>query len=377
MVGFRRMAWVLVAATLVAGSAALGEGGFKPGHLYVSVVESESCFHVGYHEAILEVNPATGDWRVFADDVDDGLCKVNGLRFTPDGRKLLALNFGHILAPVDYGWIQAFNADGTSEVILNQSDGLVRPAGANGLAFDANGDLYVANSNSTILRFPAAGGAGSVFADAADGIVGGGALDFAPNGELFYGVDRGGAIVRIPPTGEGTAFDEPPFGTRSLVFAKGGSLFVAAGDFAVYSYTNLDPASRRLVTTFPSGPPALTSSRDGKTLYAADWTFARVYAVDALRGTTKLVADVTDWTPRSTSFGGIIVYPPVIRGDLDGDGDVDVRDFAALTLCREFSTEPASPVGCGGEEDIDHDGDFDFSDFARFVSVMTGPSQPK
>ncbi len=170
--------WALMGLVLP-GAAHAGGGGFTPGHVFVSVFEPDAC-DFGGREAIVEIDPTTGAASVFADS-DDGVCLLSGLRFTPDRTRLYALNWGHLFDPPDLGWVQAFNPDGTSALILDQSDGLTRPSGANALAFDPAGNLYVLNAgNSTILKFPVDGGPGTVVADGGEGIVGRGALDFAP-----------------------------------------------------------------------------------------------------------------------------------------------------------------------------------------------------
>ena len=150
--------FLAAAMALVFAGVARGEHSFAYGHVFVSATAGEGCFSspVGA-EAIVAIDPTIGAMSVFADN-DDGLCFVSGLRFTPDGQSLLALNAGH-LSPTENGWVQAFNPDGSSKILFDESDGLWRPYGANALAFDAAGNLYVLNSNaSTILRFPAAGG---------------------------------------------------------------------------------------------------------------------------------------------------------------------------------------------------------------------------
>jgi sugar lactone lactonase YvrE len=278
---------------------------------------------------------------------------------------------------VDYGWIQAFNADGTSEVILNQSDGLVRPAGANGLAFDANGNLYVANYNSRILRFPSGGGPAEIFADQQDGLVGPGALDFAPNGELFYGGGLSEVVIRIMSTGEATVFDDPPFDPASLAFNPRGTLFVSTFAFQIYRYDNADPGSRRSLATFPYGPPVLAMSSDRATLYAADYATELIYTVDPDTGATALVADVSAWRPGFATFGGMVAYPPPIAGDFDADGDADLRDFSLFRLCSPLDSPFAWAGPCPGQTDMDEDGDTDLTDFAMFGAALTGPLQGK
>ena len=110
---------VLTAFVLLPGNS-LGAQ-FVRGHIYVSVSEGEGC-DLGGREWIVEIDPATGDWSVFADSfLDEGICDVSGLRFTPDGTRLLALNSGHYLKFIDGGWVTSYRADGTGEIILDAS----------------------------------------------------------------------------------------------------------------------------------------------------------------------------------------------------------------------------------------------------------------
>ncbi len=289
----------MVATGLLPGAARAGGEQFTPGHVFVSVHEPDPC-DFGGREAIVEIDPATGAASVFADS-DDGICALSGLRFTPDGERLLALNAGHLLPENDNGWVQEFAPDGTSTLILDQSDGLARPFGANGLAFDSAGNLYVLNTlTSTILKFLRDGGPGTVFADGGDGIVGRGALDFARNGDLFYCGDLAGVIIRITPGGQSSVFDTLP-APSSLAFDAHGNLFVMAGQAGVgttlYRYDNADPNSRRILAQGFAGasgvPEPITLSADGTVLYFLE-LWGKLYAIDAEDGTRTVLTDLTD-----------------------------------------------------------------------------------
>ena len=60
-----------------------------------------------------------------------------------------------------------------------------------------------------------------------------------------------------------------------------------------------------------------------------------------------------------------------IRGDMNRDGDVDLRDFARLQNAFTGSLEPAIP-GCE-RADIDRDGDVDWADMAMLGARLSGP----
>ena len=62
------------------------------------------------------------------------------------------------------------------------------------------------------------------------------------------------------------------------------------------------------------------------------------------------------------------------RGDADGDGDVDLADFAVLQA--SFSGPSSPPGGLSPQVqsvDFDGDDDVDLEDFVQFLTAFTGP----
>ena len=59
----------------------------------------------------------------------------------------------------------------------------------------------------------------------------------------------------------------------------------------------------------------------------------------------------------------------VVPGDCDGDGHVDLDDFALVAPCLDGPAIGVSP-GCSCS-DLDADGDSDLGDFAAFQRVVT------
>ena len=59
-------------------------------------------------------------------------------------------------------------------------------------------------------------------------------------------------------------------------------------------------------------------------------------------------------------------------GDADRDGDVDLVDLAAFTLCQLGPDDEALPTDCAEPFDFDHDNDVDLLDFAAFQRAFTG-----
>jgi len=85
-------------------------------------------------------------------------------------------------------------------------------------------------------------------------------------------------------------------------------------------------------------------------------------------------------------------------GDADGDGDIDLADFAAFQVCYSGPGVPYGP-GCGifdadldgdvdghdlrvflvlldGRADFDHDLDIDADDWTLFAACLAGPGVP-
>ena len=343
---------VLVFALTVATTCLAGE--FIPGHVYVTLRELEAC-KVGL-EWIVEVDPATGETSIFADSVSDGLCRANGLTFTPDGSFLRLANRGR--SNGTFGWISEFDADGSGMIVLDQSDGLGGPEGWNCVTYDTSDNFYVVDIYG-ILRFPADGGPAKVFADYRDGVFGLGALAFAPNGDLFFTSENVEAIMRITPDGEASVFDilSPETGEgvpHNLAFDSKGNLFavtrshIAPGNhlvYAIYRYDNAESHSRRLLAEgfFEPGyfPTAIAVSPDDTHPYfgVGDWEapVGYLYGVDPNDGTSIILADFSVVPSFYTEVAGIAVYDPApptsCEGDANADGTVDPLD-SGFVLAR-------------------------------------------
>jgi hypothetical protein len=88
-------------------------------------------------------------------------------------------------------------------------------------------------------------------------------------------------------------------------------------------------------------------------------------------GTAELLSEQAR-TPLQVTVSGFTESP----GDLDGDGDVDLNDFATFATCFSGSAVTTPPPSCSGSDfagsDMDNDGDVDLNDFATFSSNFTG-----
>lgn len=96
-----------------------------------------------------------------------------------------------------------------------------------GLAFNGNGDLFVANENGTISQVTPTGNV-STFATGFSGFLGGpSGLAFDGSGNLYVANTNNNVIYKVTPAGNVTAFASGfnvPFG---LAFNSSGDLFVA------------------------------------------------------------------------------------------------------------------------------------------------------
>ncbi len=66
---------------------------------------------------------------------------------------------------------------------------------------------------------------------------------------------------------------------------------------------------------------------------------------------------------------------PLLGGDYDNDGDVDLNDFALFQMCFAGPNTPPAYGGCD-KPDMDADGDVDLIDFGLFQSCFNGPNNP-
>ena len=160
----------------------------------------------------------SGSGVVFADDSSFG--NPNDIAFDASGNLYVAN------AP---NTITRYTPAGVASVFADASSGLNSPFG---LAFDSKGNLFVANSSDSgdnILKFTSEGVA-SVFADSSKGVAEplGLAVDASDN--LFVANEGEENILRITPAGVSTVFAatgtsglEYPFG---LAFDASGNLFV-------------------------------------------------------------------------------------------------------------------------------------------------------
>jgi DNA-binding beta-propeller fold protein YncE len=261
---------IAFALLAVASLAAPARAQFVPGDLYVSD---------GWNHHIYRVEPGTWKVTTFA-DANDGLDGPSGLLLSRHGTLLCSSYWN--------AEIVEFDSQGSGSVLYDSSDGLDGPFGENGLAYDAAGDLYVSDYNAqAILRFPAGGGAATVFADASDGIGRPDGLAFAANGDLYVANRDTHDVLKIDSTGSAGVFDTLPDEPMSIVIRGNGDVYVAThytGE--IYRYPGGDPAQRYVLATMSTGGgnPGMALSLDGTSLYFTSNGTGNLDVVDADSG---------------------------------------------------------------------------------------------
>jgi streptogramin lyase len=247
---------------------------FVRGDLYVAA----------WPDKIYRVEPGTWNVTLFADS-GDRLNGVSAVTFSPSAQ-LLCSDF-------QYSEVLAFDAAGNGATLYDASSGVSGPYGENGLAYDAAGNLFVADfSQQQIRLFPAGGGAPSVFADSRDGIVFPDGLAAGANGDLFVANRGAKQVVRIDSAGNVAVFDTLPDDPFSIVVRANGDIYVACGlKTTVYRYPGGVAAQRTLLASLPrnSGNPALQFDPDEHTLYLSSYSTGNLVTIDPDTGATNEV----------------------------------------------------------------------------------------
>ena len=162
------------------------------------------------------------------------------------------------------------------------------------VAFDASGNLYVSNFTARqILRFPAAGGNGIIFADASDGIREPDGLAFDADGNLFVANRDGFNILRVDPTGTVTVFDNSPCNPFSIVIRRNRDIYFACIGGNVFRYAGGDVSQRSLFGTYvTSGNLALQFSEDESVLYLTSFGRGDLQTINPDTGAAQEVLPV-------------------------------------------------------------------------------------
>ncbi|TWT40596.1 hypothetical protein RAS1_43090 [Phycisphaerae bacterium RAS1] len=258
-----RVAIGVIVGSLALSAVAAARAEFIPGRLYVGGWWFKGGIN---NDMIYEWDPLTGNSRPFWHSPHRA--GLTSLEFTPDGQRLRAGFYGA-------SRVYELDGDGNATIALSSADGVSLP---HGVTYGPNGDYYVVNNGtSSILRYPAAGGPPTTFADAADGIDGAGYLDFGPSGDLYYA--RAGYqrvdILRFSPAGTGSYFSYVPAPIATMTIDTTGNIFVMTSEgppgSGLWRFDNEDASTGRNIAPWMPGVAwlhqTLRVSPDGTFLY--------------------------------------------------------------------------------------------------------------
>jgi len=116
---------------------------------------------------------------------------------------------------------------------------------------------------------------------------------------------------------------------------------------------------------------------EGRNRATGSTTLSRAYLGGFDRVTIRTYSN--DGTSRAFDdillYGGsVFALPPLVPGDFDRDGDVDIDDYQVLDGCYSGPTVPYE--GDCGAADLDTDNDVDQSDFGIFQRCYSGQNHP-
>jgi hypothetical protein len=129
----------------------------------------------------------------------------------------------------------------------------------------------------------------------------------------------------------------------------------------------IDPVHNLRTNTIvpPSNRPIALAGHGTSTLYIGDWQSDVMEVIDR-------TGDPLDKVPLAAPPGALAGKASIgFFGDFDGDGDIDILDFAALQRCFSGPGGVIPPTCAPG--DRDGDGDVDLADVGAWPAVVTGP----
>lgn len=289
------------AASLLALLAApAGVADFVPGRVYVADAGVPPVFDGGPPDRIWEVNPDTGETRLFATIPEEFCGGFQSLAFTPDGRFLRG-------AALATSCILEIDGAGNVNVALDSQDGIRLP---HGVGFDAQQRFHVANSQPPeLVRFDADGGPPETVLGPSDGLATGISLAFEATGDVWaaHSVTSAPNLFRITGEGDVQAFHLSSLLPGSIVAHPSGDIYlqsVSLLNFGIFRLPQGDPGEMARINH--DDPPfgTISLSASGDELYVAGPSeFARIsLATGDVLGSFPL--------PGSTPGTGMAVYVP-------------------------------------------------------------------
>lgn len=272
---------------------------FVPGYVYVADSAVPPCFDGGPPDRIWEVDPATGESRVFATIPEEFCGGLTGLTFTPDGQYLRA-------SAAIAGSILEIDGAGNVGVALDREDGLVFPIGASNLAYDRAGNFWVGDMfPPRVLRFPVTGGAPDVILNSSNDLVDLAAMAPDRSGDMWVAQHELSPPNLYRISAEGTVQPLHVNGTnpRAIAADHFGNVYIHSGLLGVYLLPNGDPTLPILLAVdVPVGSLALSANQ--RQLY--------VVGVNELAVVDLPSGDIADmWDIAGSNAGeGMAVFVP-------------------------------------------------------------------
>lgn len=288
-----------------------GPGGF----LYVS----NSAGFPGGAASVVKVDPVSGETTPFVTDV----IGAGGIGYHQASNTLFVSEFGN------FDGDEVFRYDAGGNLLQTLGTGSAPTARA-GIVFDASGNLYVSEFNisgvGSVIKYAAPEGnpsglfatTGSTFASGADVTLaipapaaGFNGLAFDGNGQLFVASLIGQSLIKFGVSG-GEVVDGNPFGAplpypSGVVIAEDGSILVSG----LGNDNPSDPFYGSML--FPG-----SIARFNATMFGS----APFLLGDVNRDTEVNAADLAVWQATYAT-----PYDSQANADLDGDFDTDGRDF--------------------------------------------------
>jgi DNA-binding beta-propeller fold protein YncE len=293
---------------------------FGPGgYLYVSNLQSSSA------ASVVKVDPITGETTPFITEVDG----PGGIAYHQASNTLFVSQFAASPQGFSDG-SEVFRYDGEANLLQTLGTGSAA-TGRSGMTFDDAGNLYVSEANffgaaSTVLKYEAPIGdpfddyatTATTFASGAEvdiafpaPVSGFNGLAFDDNGNLFVASLVGQALVKFF-VAEGEVVEGIPFGAP--IAYPSGVMIGEDGNILVSNMGNDNPTDPIYGSTvFPGSISRFNADKFG----AAPFLLG-----DANRDTMVDHADLAAWQGTYAT-----AYDPMANADLDGDFDTDGRDF--------------------------------------------------
>lgn len=273
---------------------------FVPGYAYVADSAIPPCFDGGPPDGIWEVNPQTGESRVFATIPPQYCGGLTGLTFTPDGRHLRA-------SAAIAGSVLEIDGDGNVGVALDGEDRLVFPIGASNLAYDSAGNFWVGDFFPTrVLRFSSDGGPAETILDGTDSLVDVAAIARSRSGDVWIAqAERTPPnLFRVNTEDKVTPLFLDGLLPVSIAADHAETLYVHSGNVGIFRIPEGDPDQTELLTNDDLPGESLALSIDENRIYVAGVNEFAV--VDALSGEVLLRSGLSG----SNAGTGIAVYVP-------------------------------------------------------------------